>query len=139
LILVPDYLSRILERELGPISEEGLSDLDYRDLVIRTYEQRRHELGSPEAAVLNGRPFSVRSTAERLLDKLTTDEVDELDVAEERILFEASTGIDCRAFFKDFTLQPLAAAAVVEDFIESDESERYEDGVRYFFGHRIPD
>ena len=47
---------------------------------------------------------------------------------------------DWRGFYgKAGKLQPLSAAAIVEEFLESRESEKYEDGVRYFFGHRIPD
>jgi hypothetical protein len=47
--------------------------------------------------------------------------------------------VDGRAFFKDFKLQPLTAAAVVEEFLDSPEAAKYKDGFRYFFGHRIPD
>jgi hypothetical protein len=53
--------------------------------------------------------------------------------------FEASTGIDCSGFYKDRNFQPLTAAAILEDFLESPEVARYEEGVRYFFGHRIPE
>lgn len=139
LILVPDYLSQLLEEKPGPISEAELSDSDYRDLVTQTYKQRCRELGSSEAAILNGKPFSVRSIAEDLLDKVTDKGVDSLDVAQERMLFEATTGVDCRVFFVNFQLQRLAAAAVLEKFLESPRVEQYEPGVRYFFGHRIPD
>ncbi|NVB40421.1 hypothetical protein G6O69_21455 [Pseudenhygromyxa sp. WMMC2535] len=55
--------------------------------------------------------------------------------------FEAATGIDCRAMFDPKVKgrwRPLQAAAIAERFLASPEAERYEDGVRYFFGHRIP-
>ena len=52
---------------------------------------------------------------------------------------EASTGIDCSGFYQEEKPQPLTAAAIIEDFLESSESQHYEKGVRYFFGHRIPD
>jgi hypothetical protein len=56
------------------------------------------------------------------------------------MLLEANTGLDCRGFYdRDFMLRPLAAAAIVEDFVESGEANKYLPGVRYFFGHRIPD
>jgi hypothetical protein len=35
--------------------------------------------------------------------------------------------------------QRLQMAATLEDFLRSDPSARYEPGIRYFFGHRIPD
>jgi hypothetical protein len=46
-----------------------------------------------------------------------------------------------RGFWRldDYKLDPLAAAAILEDMLESGELERFEPGVRYFFGHRIPD
>ena len=40
---------------------------------------------------------------------------------------------------KEGVIQPLATAAILEEFLESPEAAKYEDGVRYFFGHRIPD
>jgi hypothetical protein len=141
LILVPDYLSQLLEEELGPIAEAELfdSDLNYQDLVTRTYEQRCRELGSSEAAILNGKPFSVRLIVEDLLAKVMDKGADSLGVAEERMLFEATTGVDCSAFFDNFQLRRLAATDVLEKFLESPHVNQYEPGVRYFFGHRIPD
>ncbi|NJK31974.1 MAG: hypothetical protein HC927_05885 [Deltaproteobacteria bacterium] len=52
--------------------------------------------------------------------------------------FEASTGIDCSEFYSDGEFFPLVAAARLEAWIDSPEADRYEPGVRYFFGHRIP-
>lgn len=141
LILIPDYLSQLLEEEMGPIAEAELfdSDSDYRNLVTRTYNQRCRELGSPEAAILNGRPFSIQSTVEQLLGRVTNEYIDSLEVWKERMLFEATTGVDCRCFFIDFKLQPLAAAAVLEEFLENSKIDQYQPGVRYFFGHHIPE
>jgi hypothetical protein len=57
-----------------------------------------------------------------------------------RMLFEAMSGVDCRAFFnKHGSVQRLAAAAILEEFLESGDADKYEPGVRYFFGRRIPD
>jgi hypothetical protein len=53
--------------------------------------------------------------------------------------FEASTGTNCMRFYGNGAIQPLEAAATVEDFLEGAEAGKYEDRVRYFFGHRIPD
>jgi hypothetical protein len=139
LILIPRYLSQLLETEPGPIAESDFPHPEYGALVQGIYEQRCRELGSPEVAILNGKPFSVRSATEWLLAALTADEINEQEVAEGRMLFEASTGVDCRPFFKDFKLQPLTAAGIVEDFLDSLDAAKYKDGVRYFFGHRIPD
>ncbi|MEZ4271726.1 MAG: hypothetical protein R3C68_09935 [Myxococcota bacterium] len=53
--------------------------------------------------------------------------------------FEVATGIDCSEMFYERMPQPLVAAKIVEEFLESPDVDKYEDGVRYFFGHRIPD
>ena len=55
-----------------------------------------------------------------------------------RHLLEAATGLDCRGFFRDRRLQPLAAAAQLEEMLEAGHLARLTPGVRYFFGHRIP-
>ena len=53
--------------------------------------------------------------------------------------FEPATGLDCSEIFADDTVHPLAAAAIAEEFLDSDAAARFEDGVRYFFGRRIPE
>jgi hypothetical protein len=70
----------------------------------------------------------------RLRDPST--DVEDID---DRLWFEAATGIDCSSFFDDGEFQPLAATAIVEEFLESGDPERFEPGVRYFFRNRIPD
>jgi hypothetical protein len=58
----------------------------------------------------------------------------------ERMVFEATTGVSCRAFFdSNGKLQHLAATAVIEEFLDSRDAARFVPGVRYFFGHRVPD
>lgn len=141
LILLPSYLSDLLEEESGPIDDAELDDPDYGRLVMQKYDQLCKSYGSPELAVLQGKLFSVESIARNLLAELSRQEgpIDELKVAEDRMLFEASTGIDCRGFFDEFNLRPLAAAAILEDFLNSGEAAKCEPGLRCFFGHRIPD
>lgn len=141
LILIPDYLSQLLEEEYASIAEAESfdSDEEYREYVTQTYEQKCREMGSPEVAILKGKLFTIRSVAEQLLTKVMAVQVDALEVAKERMLFEATTGVNCNAFFVDFKIQRLAAASILEEFLESSYAEQYEPGVRYFFGHRIPD
>jgi hypothetical protein len=83
--------------------------------------------------------FSVRGTAERLLNLVRQPDPDVLEAIDLHLRFEASTGVDCSGFFSGTRLQPLSVAGVVEQFLESPEAAKYKDGVRYFFGHRIPD
>jgi hypothetical protein len=52
--------------------------------------------------------------------------------------FEAATGIDCRSWYRDRTLCPPAAVATLQRFLGTDAA-RFEPGVRYFWGHRIPE
>jgi hypothetical protein len=138
--LIPLRFSDLLESEPGPIFEASLPDPEYRELVMRRYEELSDAIGSTAAPVKYGQLFSVRSFAEQLLAKLTARDLDADEIPRERLIFEAATGTDCRPFFDaDLQLQPLAAAAVVEGFLESPDAAKYEPGVRYFFGHRIPD
>ena len=56
------------------------------------------------------------------------------------MIFEANSGVPCREFYSlALEFQPLAAAAVVEQFLDSDAPRRYEPGVRYFMGNRLDD
>lgn len=52
--------------------------------------------------------------------------------------FEAMTGIDCGSFYEDEEFQPLTGAALLEDFRDSGGLAQFDEGVRYFFGHRVP-
>lgn len=85
-------------------------------------------------SLFEGEPFSVATLARKALTRLERGELP----ADWRQKFEATTGIDCSSFYADEMPQPLAAAALLEDFLESGKAELYEPGVRYFFGHRIP-
>lgn len=157
--LLQDELSWLLEPAPGrlwagperiEVQEPGAPDLTqpepepdiagYVDAVRACARSVREALGPDRsAAVAEGRPIAVRDLAKTLLDRLRQGErSDRIDRG--RMLLEASTGLDCHGFFDEkYMLQPLAAAAIVEDFLESDDASRYLPGVRYFFGHRIPD
>lgn len=88
--------------------------------------------------VFNGSRFSVRQCAQWLLDRVRAGtHTERVSVA--RMVFEANTGTDCRGFYIDGALQPLRAAAAVEQYLFDPGAKLAEDGVRYFFGHRIPD
>jgi hypothetical protein len=56
-----------------------------------------------------------------------------------RHIFEASTGIDCRPFFRNKEFQPLNAAAILEEFLASPAAEKFNPNIRYFFGRFVPD
>lgn len=107
----------------------------YRAAVMSRYESLVEALGSPEVYVFEGAPFGVVRLARMMMNRLREADF----MPEYRQRFEASTGIDCRSFYRDGFFQSLNAAAILEDFTSGPGSEQFEEGVRYFFGHRIPD
>jgi hypothetical protein len=135
--IIPVFISNLLESEPGKLSEpkEFESPEQYVAAVDERVRELADELGGDQVLVLAGERFSVRRLGELILEQLD-DPYFPLDY---RRKFEAATGIDCSRFFRKEVLRPLAAAAIVEKFLESPAAATYEDGVRYFFGHRIPD
>jgi hypothetical protein len=133
---IPGYLSRVLEEQPGPVAAADRADTDgYRARVMGRYAELVARHGSADVLLFRGSPVSVRKIAGLILDDLAAGDLDPYL----RRRFEATTGIDCSSFYEDGSLRPLAAAAAVEQFLEGPEPAKYEDGVRYFFGHRIPD
>lgn len=135
--ILPVLLSDLLEVGAGPICEPGdAGSIEaYHGLVLQKYLELKTVSGNDDVPVYNGEPFGVVPFARSLLEGLREPSFE----SDHRRKFEASTGIDCRGFYRDGQLQPLAAAAVIEDFLDSPDAAKYEPGVRYFFGHRIPD
>jgi hypothetical protein len=93
------------------------------------------ELGSDKSLVFRGEPYSVGRLARYILDAVK----EPFFCSSLRRSFEGATGIDCSSWYQDGKLRPLAATAVLEGFLESPEAEKYDEGVRYFWGRRIPD
>ena len=139
--IIPILLSDLLEKAPGPVARvEQCSNIEeYRSVVIGAYEDLLSETGSDGVAVVKAELADVGKTAASLHKGLRSSDVSVLSVRSERHRFEASTGIDCSAFFRSGILQPLAATAIVEEFLEGPEIDGYQAGVRYFHGRRIPD
>lgn len=135
--IIPCLISEILEYPVGDLTDplNYTSEAEYHDAVLERYQNLVGELGDDQVLIFGGKPFGVVPFAEMLLDRFQHPHVQTFW----RRKFEASTGINCTDFYRDQSFQPLAATAIVEDFLESPEAARYEDGVRYFFGHCIPD
>lgn len=135
--IIPCYLSALLEPELGALSDPNQvpSLAAYRALVMKRYAQLLDALGTEQVTVWMGEHFGVIPMAKKLLQLLQNPSFP----SDARRKFEASTGVDCTPFYKAAQLQPLTAAAIVEKFLDSPAADHYEDGVRYFFSHRIPD
>jgi len=132
--IFPLLLSDILgSDELA--DETAFASLDhYSSAVRQRYDTVVRELGSVDLYVYKGRIFSVIDAARYILDCIRGARFS----SGMRRKFEACTGIDCSGFYKGGRFQPLSAAAILETFLASDTAARYENGVRYFFGHRIP-
>ncbi len=135
--IIPSFISSLLEPEPGPLSDptEFARRPLYKAAVLARYQELSEAFGGDQVLVIKGERFGVVSMAERMIELLHKPYFS----PNLRRKFEATTGIDCSAFYKKEVLQPLAAAAIVEEFLESPEAAKFEEGVRYFFGHRIPD
>jgi hypothetical protein len=97
----------------------------------------RVEAAGDWSAVWEGEPFDVVALARRFLAAAPTITVG--GCIRYRRKFETATGVDCTRFFHALRPRPLEIEAVLEEFLEADPSPRFSPGVRYFFGHRIPD
>lgn len=151
------HLSYLLEAENEAIwvgaNEKNVvvesEDLDVRTVVdfegyakdVRAVRDAvRQNVGSLDTPIYEGQVLDVAGTAKTLYERLTSKDDTRGRIYREKMLFEASTGVDCSAFFdQDNTLQYLPATAIMETFLESDGRKRFQPGQRYFFGHRIPD
>jgi hypothetical protein len=148
------HLSYLLEEEDGPIragqEEEVIVDPD--DIEVRTvvdyvgFARKVREardliverMGSPNRAVYEGRVLDIGLTARTLYERVTGKDSGTGRIYREQMLFEASTGIDCRGFYdEENSLQYLSAAAIMEDALSSHAFNRFEPGRRYFFGHPV--
>jgi hypothetical protein len=143
--LVTLILSEMLEEERGPIGDARHSECSSEELhqrVLARAEELRTRLGTDNVAIWGGKIFSVVGLAREMRRLLLSSQKTPfalsaifLDLREK---FEASTGINCSSFYKNELFQPLAASALLEEFLESADSEKYREGMRYFFGHPIP-
>ncbi len=135
--IIPVWLSNLLEPEDDVLSEpEKFDDVkDYSAAVMDRYRQLSNDFGTDQVLVFREGRFGVVGQAKYILRRVGEPFVR----GELRHRFEASTGVNCSSFYKKGVIQPLAAAALLEEFLESPEAEKYEEGVRYFFGHRIPE
>jgi hypothetical protein len=95
---------------------------------------------SQTTKVFEGQIYDVIAVAKRLCARLQQSPISTERVLRERLILEASAGIDCTAFFaEDRQLISVAGIAVIEDFLESDAVQRFSPGRRYFFGHPVPE
>jgi hypothetical protein len=126
-----------MESVLGEVALDGESGALQSDsqLVLDRVAALRQEYGTDEVRLWYGKPYSVPKFARLFLSTIDTISAPIMW----RELFEAATGVDCRPFFNNDDFQPLTAAAMIEEFLDTAAADEFEEGVRYFFRHRIPD
>ena len=122
--------------ELGE-SVTVVDDEGYTALVRATAAAVADRLQSPEQPVSAGKPLDLQAIVSGLYGRLRSNEPSTPRMEWERMFFEASTGVDCSAFYRKSVLQRLAAMAIVEDFLESGIADRFQVGNRYFFAHPV--
>ncbi|WP_136619368.1 MULTISPECIES: hypothetical protein [Mesorhizobium] len=154
---IENHLSYLLEGDDGPVWDGASQTLDipddddqplryivdrvsYFDVVQKAFRDVRDSLPSEATPVYEGKTYDVGQLAQRLLDRLRSDDRQFGRINRERVAFEAATGLDTRSFYtENGTLLRLPAAAIVEGFLDSDDVSRFRPGQRYFFGHPIPE
>jgi hypothetical protein len=123
------------ERHAG---EQSVTEFEQQ--VQARLEALRREFGD-RAILWRGQLFNVRVLAEQMYALVRDPAARPLHglFIPMRHKFEAATGINCSGCYRNGALQPLNAEALLETYLGSEASTKYEDNVRYFFGHRIPD
>lgn len=124
--------------EVWEDDEWSLDFPPYEAMLLERANELASRLPPGASAVFRNEPLSLPKLAEFALARVRRNRDAEI-VATIRMLLEAYTGRDMRGFYRlgDYKLDPLFAAEILEDMLGSGELERFEPGVRYFFGHRI--
>ncbi|WP_260955703.1 hypothetical protein [Pseudomonas citri] len=134
--ILPVYLSACLETGYELCDHQDYDSLDsYRHAVLNRCAELTGRFGTDQVCVDGGEPLSVIGLAQRILRRLR----EPYFPFELRRRFECATGIDCSCFYHDRVFRPLHASALLEAFLEGAHATGFKSGVRYFFGHRIPD
>lgn len=136
---------KVAEEKLSPAAKRVLDTFRSMDfgpppfpnLVGEAMARVSAELGDERAVVWGGGLFDVTAFARQFLALAPTIAPGMCLVYRHK--FEAATGWNCTRFFRDDAIQRLEVQATLEEFLESDPQTVYLPGVRYFFGHRIPD
>lgn len=135
--LLAGRLGVMLEHDWGAISMAAGGERAQRDRVEAACATLRNQAGTESISVRRGELFSARGTALRMLSVLRDVDADREDFIDDRLVWEACTGVDLRPAFRNGELLTLTAAAIVEDALNPGTLDVFDAGSRYFFGHRI--
>lgn len=111
-------------------------------IVQEKYNEVKANVGDLHKPIWGGKIFGVKSFAEHFYSLITDPNAKSSlwgSVIGLRRKFEAATGVDCSPFYKNDRFQQLTAAAILEYFLENGGKQNYQEGFRYFFGHKIPE
>jgi len=135
----PEEVELPPEAQTWDPSPQLVSDeLGYAERV----RERVRQVGQPEGRTIfaEGEPISVIRIAERLLEQLRSPGGTGPRIDHSWRVFNASTGVDCRDFFDaEGNPRRLTGAVILEDYLRSGAGKALKPGVRYFFGHQVPD
>lgn len=135
--IIATWISDIIDPWPDKISQ-GSSESEfehYSQLVIDRYNALVDTYGTDHVLLLKGERFSPRSLVRLIMERLRAPYFD-LDL---RRRFEAMSGIDCAKYFQQGRVQPLAMAAMLEQFVAEEEGRLDLDAnARLFFRHRLP-
>jgi hypothetical protein len=130
-----------LEQLAVKVSDPNASKT-FNDLVMRRFHEISASCADDSMTIWAGRVMGVQEFAHYFLKMITMETFmsvqSSLTIAL-REKFEASTGLDCSKLYHDGRFRQISAIGVLEPFLDSAESDRFETGARYFFSHRIPD
>lgn len=138
---LPLELSLMLEPEPKLLAERLPEDDDakiYTAQAAKYHARLAASIGRANAPVFRGEVFGVRRFAALYLEALE-DRDNAWLWSTYRRTFEAATGIDMSDCYEARNTKPLTTSAKLEAFLASPDAQRYEHGVRYFWGHRIPE
>lgn len=134
--ILPVHLSGCLETGYELCDHQAYDSLQrYRQAVLDRCAALEDGFGTDQICVCGGELLSVAGLARRMLQRLR----EPCFPFELRRRFECATGIDCSSFFSERVFRPVQASAILQGFLEGPHASRFESGVRYFWGHRIPD
>ncbi len=108
-------------------------DEGYADKVRSMAAGVASRLDHPEQSISAGKPLDLQAVTLDLYEHIRAGAESTTWMEWARMFFEASTGLNCSGFYQNYRLQPLAAMAVLEDFLESEGARHFELGTRYFF------
>lgn len=136
--VIATWISDVMDPWPARISEGSSEDEfeSYAHLVMERCKALSDKYGTDQILLLKGERFSPRTLVRLIMERLREPYFD-LDL---RRRFEAMSGIDCAAGFKEGRIQPLSMAALLEQFLaEERDKQDLDANARLFFRHRLPE